>query len=61
MYVNHPETIKEIINKLQEFSVLWLDTEIAAWQTANPKLSLIQVLSDPQATSGDQAYILNAP
>ena len=59
MYVNHPETIKEIINKLREFSVLWLDTEIAAWQTANPKLSLIQVLSDPQVTSGDQAYILD--
>ena len=59
MYVNHPETIKDIINKLRGFSILWLDTEIADWQTSNPQLSLIQILSDPKAISGDQAYILD--
>lgn len=59
MYVNHPETIKAIIKQLRGFSILWLDTEIADWQTSHPKLSLIQVLSNPKATSGDQAYVLD--
>ncbi|QDZ41109.1 cell division protein FtsK [Euhalothece natronophila Z-M001] len=59
MYFNQPESIKEIINKLRGFSILWLDTEIADWQTSNPKLSLIQVLSDPKETSGNNAYVLD--
>jgi ribonuclease D len=40
-------------------AILWLDTEIADCWTPNPKLSLIQVLGDPDDRTGDQAYVLD--
>ena len=59
---NYIETVEEIsafIVRILAFDTLWLDTEIADWNTSNPKLSLIQVLADPQDTTGETAYILD--
>lgn len=46
LYLNHPQEIKAAILELAKHQLLWLDTEIAAYWTPNPRLSLIQVLAD---------------
>lgn len=58
-YLQDPAAINNIISKLTNYKILWVDTEIAHWDTPNPKLSLIQVLSDKKDRTGDQAYILD--
>ncbi|NEO79498.1 DNA translocase FtsK [Moorena sp. SIO4G3] len=59
MYLTQPAQIRELILNLSASKVLWLDTEIADWNTPNPRLSLIQVLADPTDINGDKAYILD--
>jgi S-DNA-T family DNA segregation ATPase FtsK/SpoIIIE len=59
MYVNDPQLIHQIIQHLSQCQRLWIDTEIADWKTKNPKLSLIQVLTNPKATSAKAAYLLD--
>jgi len=58
-YLQDPAAIDNIILQLTNYKILWVDTEVAHWDTPNPKLSLIQVLSDPKDRTGDQAYILD--
>ena len=58
-YLETVEEISAFITYIKTFETLWLDTEIADWKTSNPKLSLIQVLADPQDTTGESAYILD--
>jgi len=58
-YLTEATEIKAIINKLSDAKILWADTEIAHWNTDNPKLSLIQVLADASDHTGKQAYILD--
>jgi S-DNA-T family DNA segregation ATPase FtsK/SpoIIIE len=58
-YLTHSSDIRSCINQLTTHSILWLDTEVADWQTSNPKLSLIQVLAEPNDRTGDLAYILD--
>ena len=58
-YLDTAAEISIFITHIAAFNTLWLDTEIADWQTRNPKLSLIQVLADPQDTAGQSAYILD--
>lgn len=38
---------------------LWLDTEVADYDTRNPRLSLIQVLDDGTDLTGESVYILD--
>lgn len=59
MYLTQLAQIRELILNLSAAKVLWLDTEIADWNTPNPRLSLIQVLADPTDINGDKAYILD--
>ncbi|NBD15920.1 MAG: cell division protein FtsK [Cyanobacteria bacterium] len=59
MYVNNFEISKQIIQKLSRYSRLWIDTEIADWKTKHPHLSLIQVLTDSNATASDAVYVLD--
>lgn len=59
MYINSPTQIQDIIQKLSHCKTLWMDTEIADWKTKHPQLSLIQVLTDCQATSEAETYILD--
>ncbi|AFZ43586.1 cell division FtsK/SpoIIIE [Halothece sp. PCC 7418] len=59
MSLNDSITIKQIIQELSQYSILWIDTEIADWKTKNPQLSLIQVLTDPKAASVKAVYVLD--
>ncbi|WP_293069256.1 MULTISPECIES: DNA translocase FtsK [unclassified Moorena] len=59
MYLNQPAQIRELILNLSAAKILWLDTEVADWNTPNPRLSLIQVLADSTDINGDKAYILD--
>ena len=58
-YLETAEEIRAFITHIKAFETLWLDTEIADWQTRHPRLSLIQVLADPQDLTGESTYILD--
>ena len=58
-YLSQSEAIITFINQISLSTTLWLDTEIAAWQTKYPRLSLIQVSADPEDLTGNSAYILD--
>ncbi|MDF5721569.1 MAG: DNA translocase FtsK [Rhizonema sp. PD37] len=58
-YLTEPTQIQAQITKLAAAKILWLDTEIADWNTPYPKLSLIQVLAEPTDLTGESAYILD--
>jgi DNA segregation ATPase FtsK/SpoIIIE, S-DNA-T family len=58
-YLTAPTDIRSLIAHLATYPVLWLDTEVADWQTPSPRLSLIQVLADASDVTGELAYILD--
>ncbi|MDX2099963.1 MAG: DNA translocase FtsK [Leptolyngbyaceae cyanobacterium bins.59] len=58
-YWTEAHSIQKIIADLATCSILWVDTEVADWWTAHPRLSLIQVLTDPGDRSGAQTHILD--
>jgi DNA segregation ATPase FtsK/SpoIIIE-like protein len=58
-YLTKPAEIRAMIKQLTTAKTLWLDTEVADWNTANPRLSLIQVLANPTDRTGKHAYIFD--
>lgn len=58
-YLTKNDDICSLITKIASAKTLWLDTEVADWQTPNPRLSLIQVLAEPTDLRGDSAYVLD--
>ncbi|MDJ0697641.1 DNA translocase FtsK [Mastigocoleus sp. MO_188.B34] len=58
-YLIQANEIKAQIAKFSLAKVLWLDTEIADYWTAYPRLSLIQVSLDNRDKTGESAYILD--
>ncbi len=58
-YLTHPNHIRTAIDSWSTAKVLWVDTEIADWQTPNPRLSLIQVLAQPDDRTGCESYVLD--
>lgn len=54
-----PVEIIATISRLKKSQVLWIDTEIADFNTKKPKLSLIQVSNDPDDMSGEHIYLLD--
>ncbi|PHJ57550.1 cell division protein FtsK [Nostoc linckia z18] len=63
-YLTQAAEIQTQIAKFTLAKVLWLDTEVANWNTPYPKLSLIQILAEPTDSTGKFAYIfdvLNKP
>lgn len=58
-YLTESAKIRELISKLATAQTLWLDTEIANWNTYYPKLSLIQVLTFPKESTDASVYILD--
>ena len=58
-YLTKNDEICSLITKIASAKTLWLDTEVADWQTPNPRLSLIQLLADPNDLTGDAAYVLD--
>ncbi|TVQ42322.1 MAG: 3'-5' exonuclease [Gloeocapsa sp. DLM2.Bin57] len=59
LYLTDETEIKEIILELSEVDILWLDTEVADYQTKNPRLSLIQMLANPDNLDGSRTYLLD--
>jgi S-DNA-T family DNA segregation ATPase FtsK/SpoIIIE len=57
-YLTEPETIKEAIDDLTNYHLLWMDTEIADWNTPFPRLSLIQILAG-NYDSSHSIYIID--
>jgi DNA segregation ATPase FtsK/SpoIIIE, S-DNA-T family len=58
-YLKESADIRELIFQLATVKTLWLDTEIADWNTDYPKLSLIQVLTKPRDGTDASVYILD--
>jgi hypothetical protein len=58
-YLTQASEIQAIITGLASRQILWLDTEVADYDTRFPKLSLIQVLAEPNDLAGDSVYILD--
>jgi S-DNA-T family DNA segregation ATPase FtsK/SpoIIIE len=58
-YLTEATEIIDVIYKLATAKTLWVDTEVAHWNTSKPKLSLIQVLADHTDLIGKSAYILD--
>ncbi|MDJ0648050.1 MAG: DNA translocase FtsK [Xenococcaceae cyanobacterium MO_188.B19] len=58
-YLKTAKEILDLISYIEACKTLWLDTEIADWNTKYPRLSLIQVLADPQDITGESSYILD--
>ncbi|MGB7442384.1 MAG: PD-(D/E)XK nuclease family protein [Coleofasciculaceae cyanobacterium] len=58
-YLTEADDIRAIISQFTSAKTIWADTEVADWDTPNPRLSLIQILADPADLTGDRAYILD--
>ncbi|NET01962.1 MAG: ribonuclease D [Sphaerospermopsis sp. SIO1G1] len=58
-YLNTTAEIRSQIPRFTQASTLWIDTEVADFTTKNPRLSLIQILNNPQDMTGDDVYILD--
>ncbi len=58
-YLNSADEISSFVAKYTKSKTLWLDTEIADYDTRNPRLSLIQVLDDSTDLTGESVYILD--
>jgi ribonuclease D len=58
-YLTSPSEIRKIVAEYTKATTLWIDTEVADYKSRRPRLSLIQVLDDPQDMSGDRAYLLD--
>ncbi|WP_442994252.1 hypothetical protein [Scytonema sp. PRP1] len=58
-YLTEATEMRAQIAKFACAKTLWLDTEIADWNTSYPKLSLIQVLANPTDSAGESVFILD--
>lgn len=58
-YLTKDTDIRSAIANYTEAKTLWLDTEVADYQTDKPRLSLIQVLDDETDRNGDRVFILD--
>jgi S-DNA-T family DNA segregation ATPase FtsK/SpoIIIE len=58
-YLTKATDIYSLITQFASYKILWLDTEVADWDTPKPRLSLIQVLAEPKDLTGELAYILD--
>ncbi|ARV58681.1 cell division protein FtsK [Nostocales cyanobacterium HT-58-2] len=58
-YLTQATEIQAQIAKFALAKTLWLDTEIANWNTYHPRLSLIQVLANPIDSVGESVFILD--
>ncbi|NET07242.1 MAG: hypothetical protein F6K16_21590 [Symploca sp. SIO2B6] len=58
-YLTEAAKILATITKFASAKIIWADTEVAGWDSPKPRLSLIQILSEPTDINGDCAYILD--
>lgn len=58
-YLTNPNDIKAKLAEYIKQPTLWIDTEIADYQTRKPRLSLIQVLPSANDLTGEQVDLLD--
>ncbi|MBD2436053.1 ribonuclease D [Nostoc sp. FACHB-110] len=58
-YLTEKSEIYDIVAKYTQATALWIDTEVAEFNSRHPRLSLIQILDDPDDMSGDRVFILD--
>ncbi|MBD2384187.1 ribonuclease D [Cylindrospermum sp. FACHB-282] len=58
-YLTTASEIHSLIAEYTKAKTLWIDTEVADYKSRKPRLSLIQILDNPQDMSGDSVYILD--
>ncbi|MEA5579591.1 ribonuclease D [Anabaena sp. UHCC 0451] len=58
-YLTAATEIRSQIAKYTKAQTLWIDTEVADYKSRNPRLSLIQILDNPEDMTGDGVYILD--
>lgn len=58
-YLTESNEIRAKINELSLAKTLWVDTEIADWYTDDPRLSIIQILTEASDTTGQSVYIFD--
>ncbi len=58
-YLSYASEINQFISECIQANILWLDTEVADFKTQKPRLSLIQVLDNPNDMSGERSFILD--
>jgi ribonuclease D len=58
-YLNSLPEIREQIQKYWQSQILWIDTEVADFKTKNPRLSLIQILYNPEDMTGKDIYVID--
>ncbi|MBD2663710.1 3'-5' exonuclease [Richelia sinica FACHB-800] len=58
-YVTDIQEMRNLITEYTQQKTLWIDTEVADFKSRKPRLSLIQILDNPQDMSGNSVYILD--
>jgi ribonuclease D len=58
-YFTNAKAIRIKIADYTQAKTLWIDTEVADYQTSKPRLSLIQVLDDSTDIRGDRVFLLD--
>lgn len=58
-YLTSASEIRSLFEKYTKAKTLWIDTEVADYQSRNPRLSLIQILDNANDLSGKCTYILD--
>ncbi|MBO1058376.1 MAG: ribonuclease D [Dolichospermum sp. JUN01] len=58
-YLTVAREIRSLITEYTTAKTLWIDTEVADYKTRNPRLSLIQVLANPEDMTGNSVYLLD--
>ena len=57
-YLTESDAIRNAIDHFYHFPILWLDTEVANYNSKTPRLSLIQILADSKDLTGERVTIL---
>jgi ribonuclease D len=55
-YLTAGREIYSLITEYTQAKILWIDTEVADYQSRYPRLSLIQVLDNPEDMTGNRVY-----
>ncbi|BAY62343.1 3'-5' exonuclease [Calothrix brevissima NIES-22] len=58
-YLTDARKIQAKIAEYSQAQTLWIDTEVADYKSRNPRLSLIQVLDNPEDMSGSDICLLD--
>ncbi len=58
-YLTESDAIRNAIDHFSHFPILWLDTEVADYDSKTPRLSLIQILADSTDLTGERVTILD--